>query len=107
MMKSFVTDCDYCGFIRMCNEDGAGGKGCRSCLDEPAREAMPRFEEGDRVDVQMDEIDTETFGNWSNCWEQGTVAKVTQHNHGYFYEINLFSGEQCVAPEAKVFRADC
>ena len=105
-MKSFVTDCDYCGSIKLCTEDGAGGKGCRPCLEEPAKEPMPRFEEGDRVDVQMAELDMETFGNWSDCWDQGTVTKVTKNNNRYFYEIDLFSGEQCVTTEDKVCRAD-
>jgi len=27
-----VTDCDYCGNISLCYEDGHGGKGCSACL---------------------------------------------------------------------------
>ena len=28
---SFVTDCDYCGEIRLCFNDNAGGTCCRDC----------------------------------------------------------------------------
>jgi len=31
---AFCTDCDYCGHISLCEEDGAGGKGCSSCLQD-------------------------------------------------------------------------
>lgn len=28
---SIVTDCDYCGSISLCHEDGSGGKVCTRC----------------------------------------------------------------------------
>ena len=31
MSKPYVTDCDYCGEISLCQDDGAGGKTCSSC----------------------------------------------------------------------------
>ncbi len=35
---SFVTDCDYCGEIRLCFEDAAGGTCCLSCDREDDHE---------------------------------------------------------------------
>ena len=31
MSKQYVTDCDYCGEISLCQDDGAGGTTCSSC----------------------------------------------------------------------------
>jgi hypothetical protein len=31
-----TTDCDYCGQIALCHEDGYGGKACKSCKPVPS-----------------------------------------------------------------------
>lgn len=31
MSKPYVSDCDYCGEISLCQDDGAGGMTCSSC----------------------------------------------------------------------------
>ena len=46
-----VTDCDYCGNISICTDDGAGGKGCKACLDKQDRKTpdVATIKVGDKV----------------------------------------------------------
>lgn len=41
---AYVTDCDYCGQIAMCENDEAGGTACQSCLASVFGEAPPEPE---------------------------------------------------------------
>lgn len=34
MSNGHVCDCDYCGEISLCYDDGCGGKACAHCLDD-------------------------------------------------------------------------
>lgn len=41
-----ITDCDYCGEITLCYEDGAGGTSCYGCCDdEPLDEELSSLHE--------------------------------------------------------------
>lgn len=40
MSQEYVTDCDYCGEIALCHDDGSGGTRCGSCKRRQEEKAL-------------------------------------------------------------------